>query len=152
MRFIMRAMAGAVVVLAMPGVASAQQLALGGPVCRATMNGGQLTTVVQFEDGYTVEGPWQVLQNRAASLEDGGRGFQVGARLDRIVEVDPSTGERQATAFPSPVSVTFEGHDQDELVTRAAQIWCASVMKARSEGPQKSSGSQGAQGLIRATL
>lgn len=151
MRFITKA--AAVGMLLVPGLAGAQQVAEGrAPVCRASMNGGQLTTVVQFEDGYTVEGPWQVVQNRAAALQDGGRGFQVGARLDRIVEVDPSTGQRSATPFPAPVSVTFEGHNQDELVSRAAQIWCASVMKARADAPQKSSGAEGVQSTVRATL
>ena len=152
MRFIMKAVAVVVAAVALPAGLGAQQVARGSPVCRASMDGGQLTTVVQFEDGYTVEGPWQVLQNRAASLDDGARGIQVGARLDRIVEVDPSTGERQATPFPNPVDVTFEGHTQDELVSRAAQIWCASVMKARAEGPQKSSGFRHSAPVVRATL
>lgn len=151
MRFIMRAVA--VATLVVPGAAGAQQVAEGhGPVCHASMNGGQLTTVVQFDDGYTVEGPWQVLQNHAASLDDGAKGMQVGARLDRIVETDPATGQRSATPFPSPVSVTFEGHDQDELVTRAAQIWCASVIKARAEAPQKSVGRPASQTAVRATI
>ncbi len=137
--------------LALPMGVGAQQVARQSPVCRASMGGGQLTTVVQFEDGYTVEGPWQVLQNRAAALDDGARGVQMGARLDRIVEVDPTTGERQATPFPSPVDVTFEGHTQDELISRAAQIWCASVIKARAESPNKSTGVSHATPAVRAT-
>jgi len=142
----------AVVAALVPATVGAQQISRIPPVCKASMDGGQLTTVVQFEDGYTVEGPWQVLQNRAAALDDGGKGIQVGARLDRIVEVDPSTGERQATPFPNPVDVTFEGHNQDELMSRAAQIWCASVMKARAEAPQRSGGAhQQATPVIRAT-
>lgn len=145
MRWIMQAVAAGA--LALPGVVGAQQIAGRSPVCRASMAGGQLTTVVQFEDGYTVEGPWQVLQNRAAAMEDGGKGMQVGARLDRIVEVDPATGQRQATSFPSPVSITFEGHNQDELVNRAAQIWCASVLKARAEAPRKPNASATAQSV-----
>lgn len=150
MRFMMKAVvAGA---LALPVGAGAQQLAARSPVCRASMDGGQLTTVVQFEDGYTVEGPWQVLQNHAAALDDGVKGIQVGARLDRIVEVNPSTGERQSTPFPNPVDVTFEGHTQDELVSRAAQIWCASVMKARAEAPDKTTGPRHSTPLVRATL
>ncbi len=142
--------AAAVVALLFPGLGGAQA-PQSSPVCRASINGAELTTVVQFEDGYTVEGPWQVLQNKATSLEDGGKGLQWGARLDRIVEVDPATGHRQATAFPDPVSVTFEGHNQDELITRAAQIWCASVMKARSDAPQKSSAPVDRQNLLRST-
>lgn len=150
MRSIMQAVA--VAALLLPGAAGAQQMAGRNPVCRASMTGSQLTTVVQFEDGYTVEGPWQVLQNnRAVALEDGGKGLQVGARLDRIVEVDPSTGQRQATPFPSPVNVTFEGHSQDELISRAAQIWCASVLKARAEAPWKSTAPAGAKASVRTT-
>ncbi len=150
MRFMMKAVVA--VALVLPVEVGAQQLAEPSPVCRASMDGGQLTTVVQFEDGYTVEGPWQVLQNHAAALDDGAKGIQVGARLDRIVEVNPSTGERQATPFPNPVDVTFEGHTQDELVSRAAQIWCASVMKARAEGPDKTTGPRRSTPLVRATL
>ncbi len=149
MRFMMKAVVA--VALVLPAGAGAQQVAQRVPVCRASMDGGQLTTVVQFEDGYTVEGPWQVLQNRAAALDDGANGIQVGARLDRIVEVNPATGERQATPFPNPVDVTFEGHTQNELVSRAAQIWCASVMKARAEAPQKATGARHSLPAVRAT-
>jgi hypothetical protein len=149
----MRSIMMVAVALWVPMSVGAQQVSRIPPVCRASMDGGQLTTVVQFDDGYMVEGPWQVLQNRAASLDDGGRGILVGARLDRIVEVDPATGARQATPFPNPVDVTFEGHNQDELVSRAAQIWCASVMKARAEAPGKSTGTeQRSTPVIRATL
>ncbi|HEX9107861.1 MAG TPA: hypothetical protein VF832_11545 [Longimicrobiales bacterium] len=137
----------AVVAALVPATVGAQQISRIPPVCKASMDGGQLTTVVQFDDGYTVEGPWQVLQNRAASLDDGIKGIQVGARLDRIVEVDPS-GSRQATPFPNPVDVTFEGHNQDELMSRAAQIWCASVMKARAEAPQKAGGARQQSTLV----
>ena len=150
MRLMMKAVVA--VALALPVRVGAQQVAQRSPVCRASMDGGQLTTVVQFEDGYTVEGPWQVLQNRTAALNDGGRGTQIGARLDRIVEVDPTTGQRQATPFPNPVDVTFEGHTQGELMSRAAQIWCASVMKARAESPQKSTGVQRTASTVQATL
>ncbi len=149
MRFMMTVVVA--VALVLPVGASAQQVAQQSPVCRASMDGGQLTTVVQFEDGYTVEGPWQVLQNRAAALDDGAKGIQVGARLDRIVEVNPATGERQATPFPNPVDVTFEGHTQDELISRAAQIWCASVMKARAEAPEKAVGPRHTVPTVRAT-
>ncbi len=149
MRFTMKAVVA--VALALPVGVGAQQVAQRSPVCRASMDGGQLTTVVQFEDGYTVEGPWQVLQNRAAALDDGAKGIQVGARLDRIVEVNPATGERQATPFPNPVDVTFEGHTQDELISRAAQIWCASVMKARAEAPEKATAPRHALPGVRVT-
>ena len=131
MRFIIHA--AVVLALVTPEGAGALQVSDREPVCRGSMDGGRLTTVVQFEDGYTVEAPWQVLGNRAAPLSDGGRGIQMGARLDRIIEVDPATGARQATPFPNPVSITFEGHSRGELISRAAQIWCASVLKARAD-------------------
>ncbi len=150
MRFMMKGVVA--VALALPVGVGAQQVVERSPVCRASMDGGQLTTVVQFEDGYTVEGPWQVLQNRAAALDDGAKGVQVGARLDRIVEVDPTTGARQSTPFPNPVDVTFEGHTQDELISRAAQIWCASVMRARAESPDKTTGPRHSTPVVRATL
>ena len=131
MRFIIQA--AVVMALVAPGALGAQQVSDREPVCRGSMDGGRLTTVVQFEDGYTVEAPWQVMQNKAGPLTDGGRGIQMGARLDRIIEVDPATGARQATPFPNPVSITFEGHNRDELISRAAQIWCSSVLKARAD-------------------
>ncbi len=131
MRFIIQA--AVVITLLAPAAVGAQQVSDREPVCRGSMDGGRLTTVVQFEDGYTVEGPWEVMQNHAGPLSDGGRGIQMGARLDRIIEVDPSTGARQATPFPNPVNMTFEGHNRDELINRAAQIWCASVLKARAD-------------------
>ncbi len=121
--------------LVFPAAVAAAQPPAQEPVCRASIDGQHLTTVVRFEDGYTVEGPWQVLENRAAALADGSHGIRVGARLDRIVEVDPQTGARESTAFDHPVDVTFEGRDRGELMERAARIWCASVSKARAQEP-----------------
>lgn len=149
----MRFMIQAAVVLALvsPGVVAAQQVSDREPVCRGSMDGGRLTTVVQFDDGYTVEAPWQVMQNRAGALADGGRGLQMGARLDRIIEVDPATGARQATPFPNPVNITFEGRNRDELISRAAQIWCASVLKARADRAKDTPAPDRSRPLYRST-
>jgi hypothetical protein len=125
-----------VMALALPGAIRAQAPSDEIPVCRATLNGTELTTLVQFRDGYTVEGPWHVTTPQTASLADGGAGVAFGATLDRIVEVDPVSGKRESTPFPSPLEVTFEGHDRDELISRAAQVWCLSVWKARQESPK----------------
>ncbi len=149
MRFIIQA--AAVMALVVPAVAGAQQVTDREPVCRGSMDGARLTTVVQFEDGYTVEAPWQVTQNRAGPISDGGRGIQMGARLDRIIEVDPSTGVRQATPFPNPVDITFEGHSRDELISRAAQIWCSSVVKARADRAREDDKPDAPHPLYRAT-
>ncbi len=129
-------MGGAVLAaLIFPAAVAAAQPPAQEPVCRASIDGEHLTTVVRFEDGYTVEGPWQVLENRESPLSDGSHGIRVGARLDRIVEVDPQTGARESTAFDHPVDVTFEGRDRGDLMIRAARIWCASVSKARAQEP-----------------
>lgn len=149
MRFMIHA--AVVAALVVPGMAGAQVVADREPVCRGSMDGGRLTTVVQFEDGYTVEAPWQVLQNRSGPIADGGRGIQMGARLDRIIEVDPSTGARQATPFPNPVDMTFEGHNRSELISRAAQIWCSSVLKARSDRAKEPDTDSQPRPLFRAT-
>ncbi len=121
--------------LVFPAAVAAAQPPAQEPVCRASIDGQHLTTVVRFEDGYTVEGPWEVLENRAESLSDGSHGIRMGARLDRIVEVDPQTGARQSTAFDHPVDVTFEGRDRGDVMERAARIWCASVSRARAQEP-----------------
>jgi hypothetical protein len=149
MRFIIQA--AVVVTLLAPAVVGAQQVSDREPVCRGSMDGGRLTTVVQFEDGYTVEAPWEVMQNRAGPLAAGGRGIQMGARLDRIIEVDPSTGARQATPFPNPVNMTFEGRNRDELISRAAQIWCASVLKARADRAKDTPSDDAPHPLFRTT-
>lgn len=130
----------AVVALVVPIVLGAQPRP-DAPACRADLNGDQLTTIIEFSDGYAVEAPWRVLWNRPASLEDGSEGVAVGATLNRIVEVDPATGNRQTTPFPEPIETTFEGQNETALVHRAAQIWCLTVIKAqeksKSEAPQE---------------
>jgi hypothetical protein len=130
MRFLMNTIL--VLALAAPAGLSAQEPG-NAPACRGSLDGDQLTTTIEFPDGYAVEAPWRVTWDRTASLEDGRRGVIASARLDRIVEVDPSTGQRVVTPFPDPIETTFEGHSEEELVYRAAQIWCLTVIKAQEQ-------------------
>lgn len=131
MRFIINGLASLALVL-LP-VALSAQAPDGAPACHADLNGSELTTTIEFPNGYVVRGPWQVEWNRAASLDDGSEGVAVGASLDRVVEVDPQTGDRRVTPFPEPIETTFEGQDEKELVYRAAQIWCLTVLKAQEK-------------------
>lgn len=130
MRFIATALA--LVALAAPTGLSAQQQP-DAPACRADLDGDELTTAIEFPDGYAVEAPWRVSWNRAATMENGDDGVAATAELDRIVEHDPTTGERVVTPFPEPIETLFEGTSEDELVYRAAQIWCLTVLKAQEQ-------------------
>jgi hypothetical protein len=135
MRFLIHAVA--LLTLALPARLGAQDPGE-APACRASLDGDQLTTTIEFSDGYAVEAPWQVVWNRSASLEDGSRGVSATAKLDRIVEVRPGSKERVMTPFPEPITTTFEGHSEQELAYRAAQIWCLTVLKAQEQAPNKS--------------
>jgi len=101
------------------------------PSCRGSLEGDRLTTTITFPNGYTVEGPWRVSGNRPVALEDGTRGVAMNASLDRIIEVQPGTGQRVTTPFPEPIETTFDGESEQELVERAAQIWCLTVIRAQ---------------------
>jgi hypothetical protein len=127
----------ALVALAVPAAASAQQPGK-APSCRASLDGDQLTTIIEFSDGYAVEAPWRVTWNRSASLQDGKKGVAAEAKLDRIVEVDPKDKHRVVTPFPEPIQTTFEGHSEQELVYKAAQIWCLTVLKAQEQQGSRS--------------
>lgn len=137
MRFLIGAVA--LIALAMPAQIWAQEPPK-APACRAALDGDQLTTTIEFSDGYAVEAPWQVTWNRGASLEDGRPGLTATARLDRIVEVKPGTKERVMTPFPEPITTTFEGQSEQELAYRAAQIWCLTVLKAQEQASTKPAG------------
>lgn len=137
MRFMIKA-AVALALLAPAGLSA--QAPADAPACRADLDGNRLTTTIEFSDGYAVEAPWTVNWNRAASLEDGSRGVSAAASLDRIVEVDPATGQRIVTPFPEPIETTFEGRTEEELIYRAAQIWCLTVLRAQEQ--QGAGGSQ----------
>lgn len=121
----------ALLALVVPAGLSAQQRGV-EPACRASLDGDRLTTVIEFPDGYAVEAPWRVTWNRAAALEDGRPGVVAGVELDRIIERDPATGQRVETPFPEPIQTTFEGATEEQMVYRAAQIWCLTVLKAQN--------------------
>lgn len=103
------------------------------PACRADLDGDRLTTTIEFADGYAVQAPWDVEYNRPATLQNGQSGIEVGASLDRIIEVNPDTGERVVTPFPEPIETTFQAANEQELAYRAAQVWCLTVLKAQEE-------------------
>lgn len=107
--------------------------------CRATLNGKELTTVVEFGDGYRVVGPWRVVATRNGPVGNG-NGVLMHATLDRIIEHRPETGRDVTTPFPRPIETRFEGANQNELVTRAAHIWCMTVMKVQQENGSRPSG------------
>lgn len=110
----------------LPGTSEAPQ-----PTCRAKLKGALLTTSIQFQNGYTLEAPWQVVQTQRAWLSDEKSMLVVDLSLDRIVELDELTGERSATPLPHPVRVQVEAQTEPEIVKEAANTWCSTVIKAR---------------------
>lgn len=122
------------VVLAMTMPADPAEMARHVPTCSAELEAQTLHTQVEFADGYTVEGPWRVTQDRHGELRAGGEGRIVAAIIDRIVEKDALTGQRRTTPFGQGVAVTFEGSTHDDLVARAAELWCAAVMRMGAGG------------------
>lgn len=137
----MRVLINAVLFLAFatPAATFAQD-ANGGPACSGSLDDGLLTTVIRFPDGYTVEGAWQILENRTASLQDGRQGREMSIVLDGIIEVNPTTGERKTMPLPKPIETKFEGETEEELVYRAARVWCTAILKAREDAPRRRSG------------
>jgi hypothetical protein len=101
------------------------------PRCHAELEGARLTTTIDFPDGYSVEGPWRVLQTQQASASEGPM-LVVDMALDRIIEEDDITGERTTTPLQQPVTVTFEAPSHPQIVHEAAQTWCRTVLRARS--------------------
>jgi hypothetical protein len=108
-----------------PGGAS---FAEAGPTCRAQIRGLNLLTVVELPTGVAIEGPWRITHHRD---EMSANRFTVLATLDHVVETDALTGGRSVIPFPEPVRLAFEGASQEEVVTRAAQVWCVTVMRAQ---------------------
>jgi hypothetical protein len=133
------------------GLGLGMQSAREAPACHATLDGRNLTTAIDFGDGFALEGPWRVLRTRNGDLGNGRSGHSVQAVLDRIVEVDTRRGERSATTFPEPVRMTFQGRSEEEMIDRAARVWCASVLRAHGE-PARPAPGRGSQGppLVRA--
>lgn len=137
MRFSINALALIALLIPTGVYAQAQEQA---PACRADMQGDQLITTIEFADGYAVQAPWDVEYSRPATLQNGEEGIEVGASLDRIIEVDPATGERVVTPFPEPIETSFQAANEQELIYRAAQIWCLTVLKAQEQGASAESG------------
>jgi hypothetical protein len=136
----MRVLINAVLLLAFAApVAAVAQDANEGPTCSGSLDGSLLTTVIRFPDGYTVEGAWQILENRTASLRDGRQGRQMSMMLDGIIEINPETGERKRMPLPQPIETEFEGENEEELVYRAARVWCTAILKAREDAPRRRS-------------
>jgi predicted RNase H-like HicB family nuclease len=99
-----------------------------GPACRAELKGVDLLTVLELPNGVAVEGPWRVV--RRSDDPARARRHVVLATLDRVIEKDALTGERQIVSFPQPVRIAFDGDTHTELVERAAEVWCVTVMRA----------------------
>ena len=99
-----------------------------GPTCRAEIRGMNLLTTVQLPTGIAVEGPWRITHSVDALSP--GR-FTVLATLDHVIETDEFTGGRSVIPFPRPVQLAFEGESQEEIVRRAARVWCVTVMRAQ---------------------
>jgi hypothetical protein len=116
-------------ILAVLVPASGAQKVEDGPACRAELRGLDLTTTLELPTGMRVEAPWRVVHT--GDVEEGRTKFVMFATLDRVIERDPVTGTRSITPFPQPVSLAFEGESQEELVQRAAQVWCVTVMRAQ---------------------
>ncbi|HEX6134071.1 MAG TPA: hypothetical protein VFZ24_08905 [Longimicrobiales bacterium] len=99
-----------------------------GASCRAELKGLNLLTVIELPNGLAVEGPWRVRNDRA---EHSSKRYTVVATLDHVVEKDALTGDRNVIPFPEPVQLAFEGDSQEEVVRRAARVWCVTVMRAQ---------------------
>ncbi|HWV57875.1 MAG TPA: hypothetical protein VNZ57_10515 [Longimicrobiales bacterium] len=107
--------------------------------CRATLDGQQLTTVIEFSNGYHVVGPWRVMATRDRRL-NGDSGIAIDARLDRVIERNPGTDRDVTTPFPHPVQTSFEGATEQDLVTKAAEIWCTTVLRVQETQTSPSPG------------
>jgi hypothetical protein len=116
-------------ILALLVPASGTERAQDGPACKAELTGLDLLTVIEFPTGLTVEGPWKVVHT--GDMEDGEARYVMFATLDRVIEKDELTGSRNVVPFPQAVSLAFEGKTQQDLVHRAAQVWCLTVMRAQ---------------------
>jgi hypothetical protein len=98
-----------------------------GPACRAQLKGLNLLTTVELPTGVAVEGPWRITPAETPSA----RKYNVVATLDHVIETDALTGDRDVIRFPQPVRLSFEGDTQEEVVRRAARMWCVTVMRAQ---------------------
>jgi hypothetical protein len=102
------------------------------PRCRAELAGETLTTTLVYPGGYSVAGPWRVLQKSQASADGVEPVLVVDVALDRVIEADGLTGRRTTTPLVRPVTLTFEAPDEPALVDAAARTWCQTVLRARA--------------------
>ena len=112
-------------------VPTAPQRTGDGPACHAELRGLVLVTSVDLPSRVRVEGPWKLSHQGEMNAEDGTAHFRMEAELDRVVQRDAVTGQERETRLGSPVRLVFEGSDQRDLVRRAAQVWCVTVMRAQ---------------------
>jgi hypothetical protein len=116
-------------ILAVLVPASGTQRYEDGPACRAELKGHDLTTTLELPTGMRVEAPWRIVHT--GEVVEGEQVFVMFATLDRVIERNPTTGARSIIPFPEPISLAFEGDSQQEVVQRAAQVWCVTVMRAQ---------------------
>jgi hypothetical protein len=117
------------VLLALLLPAGGAERAGSGPACKAEVQGLKLLTAVQLPGGMVVEGPWRIVHG--GELKENATHYVMLATLDHVIERDMVTGEQKVIPFPEPVKLAFEGTNQRDLVERAAQIWCVTVMRAQ---------------------
>lgn len=99
------------------------------PGCSAELVGLDLLTTAELPTGVVVQAPWRITHR--AIRDDDTTVFVMFAVLDRVIERDQLTGDRNIVPFPEPVRLVFEGATQTEVVNRAAQVWCVTVMRAQ---------------------
>ena len=97
-----------------------------GQACRGTLQGDELHTMIEFDDGSRLIGPWQVMHT-----DDAPASHRIAAVLDRVIEVG-SDGTLRTTPFPQRIAVLFEGRTERDLVDNAAMVWCETVLKAKA--------------------
>ena len=94
--------------------------------CRGTLDGEELQTTIEFDDGSRLIGPWQVMHTDGSAAS-----HRIAAVLDRVIEVG-TDGVRRTTPFPQRIAVMFEGRDERDLIDNAALVWCETVLKAKA--------------------
>jgi hypothetical protein len=120
----------ALTLLLVPGTLVAQAPA-NHPTCKADRTGDQIITSVEYPNGYRIDAPWTVVDQRTEAAA-GSSAIIVTAILDRIIEYDPVSKERSVTPFPAAVEVVFEANSPEEVLEAAAKVWCSTVAKVRS--------------------
>ncbi|MGH7471949.1 MAG: hypothetical protein ACRENP_28695 [Longimicrobiales bacterium] len=120
----------ALALLIVPGTLAAQASPI-NPTCKADRTGDRLLTSVEYPNGYRIDAPWVVVDQRTEAA-NGNSAIVVTAILDRIIEYDPVTREQNVTPFPSAVEVVFEANSPEEVLQAAAKVWCSTVAKVRN--------------------